>query len=358
MPSSRLLSFDCVQEPTSNFALASLGSNVPAFSVLIPHYTNASRTLALVRAIRNAGCFEPKRILDNRGNENERENCEIVVVDDASPDGSGAELAHSAGELGFVFVANEQNRGFSRTNNRGAAIANGDILVFSNSDIGFAESVPPALVFDRLTRTFSDESIGAAMPLVYNTALGEVENANDLWANRGLLWLRRLPITRDLSKWVLDTIGADSNKQSDAIALGYSEKNTQSGDKIVHSNIDSVLCGAFFAVRRLLFLELGGFDPVFSPYYWEDVELGVRVGKRGMRVVLVTDTLVLHEHNRSISAAASEKRRWATMLANQLRITRMWGRDLGVRRMKLWHILRALRALIRGDFEMALKYFR
>jgi GT2 family glycosyltransferase len=347
MPSSRLLSFDCVQEPTSNFALASWGSNVPSFSVMIPHYTNASRTLALVRAIRNAGGFEPKRILDNRGNENERENCEIVVVDDASPDGSGAELAHSAGELGFVFVANEQNLGFSRTNNRGAAIANGDILVFSNSDIGFAESVPPALVFDRLARTFSDESIGAAMPLVYNTALGEVENANDLWANRGLLWLRRLPITRSLTARALSEIHNEAGVES---ADGESSFET--------GMIDSVLCGAFFAMPRLLFLKLGGFDPTFTPYYWEDVELGVRVKKHGKRIVLVTDSLVLHEHCRSISIAASEKRRWGAMLENQLRITRMWGGELGVRRMKLWHALRSLRSLSRGDLGAARKFLR
>jgi len=309
---------------------------------VIPHYTNAARTLKLVQAIRDADGDS------GGGGAGAAGDIEIVVVDDASPDGSGAAIEDASGELGIVFLTNETNRGFSKTMNRGAALATGATLVFSNTDIEFTATAPPRAVLSALARALAHDRVGAAMPLVYNTALGEVENANDLWANRGLLWLRRLPATRELSERAIAAV--------DATDGGHSISGGESAPAGEPERIDSVLCGAFFAMQRMLFLEMGGFDPAFSPYYWEDVELGVRIGIRGLSVALATDALALHEHNRSIGAAASEKRRWAAMQSNQLRITRMWGRKLGVRRMKPWHLLRALRALVRGDFDMAREY--
>ena len=41
-------------------------------------------------------------------------------------------------------------------------------------------------------------------------------------------------------------------------------------------------CGAFaFMIRATLFEELQGFDPVFTPYGWEDVDLCLRFGTQG-----------------------------------------------------------------------------
>lgn len=58
---------------------------------------------------------------------------EIVLVDDGSTDGTRAWLA-TLGEP-FRVVLNERNLGFARANNRGAAVARGELLVLLNNDL-------------------------------------------------------------------------------------------------------------------------------------------------------------------------------------------------------------------------------
>ena len=62
----------------------------------------------------------------------ERSSFEIVVVDDGSPDGSGALWADYDERVSLI--ANERNLGFARSCNAGAAVAEGEFLVFLNND--------------------------------------------------------------------------------------------------------------------------------------------------------------------------------------------------------------------------------
>lgn len=45
---------------------------------------------------------------------------------------------------------------------------------------------------------------------------------------------------------------------------------------------------------RRKFLELGGFEPLLSPFYWEDVELSYRAWKRGYSIVYEPRSVVRH----------------------------------------------------------------
>ena len=49
-----------------------------------------------------------------------------------------------------------------------------------------------------------------------------------------------------------------------------------------------------FAIRRQLFRELGGFDEAFTAATMEDVDLALRIRKRGMTYKFCSDALVLH----------------------------------------------------------------
>jgi GT2 family glycosyltransferase len=52
--------------------------------------------------------------------------------------------------------------------------------------------------------------------------------------------------------------------------------------------------------NRTLFLELGGFEPLLSPFYWEDVELSYRAWKRGYRVAYEPRSIARHRISSTI----------------------------------------------------------
>jgi GT2 family glycosyltransferase len=54
--------------------------------------------------------------------------------------------------------------------------------------------------------------------------------------------------------------------------------------------------GGGLAFRREKWLALGGFDPLYHPFYWEDVDLGYRAWGRGWRVLYEPRSVVSHEH--------------------------------------------------------------
>lgn len=54
--------------------------------------------------------------------------------------------------------------------------------------------------------------------------------------------------------------------------------------------------GGGLAFRRERWQALGGFDPLYDPFYWEDVDLGYRAWGRGWRVLYEPRSVVTHEH--------------------------------------------------------------
>jgi GT2 family glycosyltransferase len=54
--------------------------------------------------------------------------------------------------------------------------------------------------------------------------------------------------------------------------------------------------GAVF-LRREMFLQLGGFDPLFVPFYWEDVDLGVRAMRAGLENRYIAGSVFVHAHS-------------------------------------------------------------
>lgn len=56
--------------------------------------------------------------------------------------------------------------------------------------------------------------------------------------------------------------------------------------------------GGFF--RRDAFLELGGFDPIYHPFYWEDMDLGWNAWRRGWEIVLDSRCYFIHPESSTI----------------------------------------------------------
>ena len=58
--------------------------------------------------------------------------------------------------------------------------------------------------------------------------------------------------------------------------------------------------GGHAAFHRAKFVELDGFDPLFAPFYWEDVDLSARAAQSGWKVVYEAECVVRHAGPSSI----------------------------------------------------------
>lgn len=74
-------------------------------------------------------------------------------------------------------------------------------------------------------------------------------------------------------------------------------------------------------VRRTAFEEVGGFDPIFDPYGYEDLDFSLRLLEAGWRILYVPEALAWHERHRSPGTgrftadyAAAKRRNWVRFL--------------------------------------------
>ena len=106
-------------------------------------------------------------------------------------------------------------------------------------------------------------------------------------------------------------------------------------------------CAAF---RRSFFVELGGFDPLYRPAYFEDIDLSYRAWMRGWRTVFEPGSVIYHREGATLQDRARESRFRTQLARNQALFTMKnvgeWGFLAGYLALIPW---RMLRGLVRGD---------
>ncbi|HXD57126.1 MAG TPA: glycosyltransferase family 2 protein [Thermoleophilaceae bacterium] len=183
---------------------------------------------------------------------------ELVLVDNASPDDTRELLADWSDRAQVILL--DENRNYAGGNNVGARAASGEVLVLLNNDTEVGEGVLDALASEAL-----DPTVGVAgMRLLYPD--GTIQHGGCAW------W--RAP---------------------DGHVRPFHLFRHEAGD---HPSALSVfdcdfVTAACIAVRRELFLSLGGFDEEFVNG-WEDVDLCVRARLAGFRVVYRGDLALIH----------------------------------------------------------------
>ena len=226
------------EAPFAPFAVPD--SAAPRASIVIPVYNQAAHTLACLRALAE----HPPAA-----------SCEILVVDDGSSDQTGDWMAQVSG---LHFHRRAVNGGFIAACNDGAERARGEFLVFLNND-----TVPQPGWLDALLDTFRvrpDAGLIGAQ-LLYPD--GRLQEAGGVVRNDGRA----------------DNIG-----------------RFQSPLHPVFSYLRQVdyCSGAAIAVPAALFAEAGGFDTHFSPAYYEDTDLGLRMRALGHEVLYQPEAKVVH----------------------------------------------------------------
>ena len=108
-----------------------------------------------------------------------------------------------------------------------------------------------------------------------------------------------------------------------------------------------------------MFLELGGFDPLFRPAYYEEVDLSYRAWKRGWKVIYEPSSEMIHRRAATLGKQHSKRQLRRLILRNQIlfnyKDTGTWTDLLGF---LAFLPLRFVRALITDPKVTAPKYKR
>ena len=106
-------------------------------------------------------------------------------------------------------------------------------------------------------------------------------------------------------------------------------------------------CAAF---RRSFFVALGGFDPLYRPAYFEDVDLSYRAWMRGWRTIFEPLSVIYHREGATLQDPTREARFRTLLARNQALFTMKnvgeWGFLAGYLALIPWRIMRGFS---RGD---------
>jgi GT2 family glycosyltransferase len=217
-------------------------SDRPFASVIIPNH-NGERFLPVCLNALRAQTYPADRF-------------EVIVVDDASRDGSRALLQRDYPEVRVVNLS--RNRGLAAACNAGAAVARGDVLVMLNNDT----EAEPGWLAALMEEFKAHPEVGTvASKLLLFDQRDILHSAGDLYGRDG--------IPRNRGVWERDRGQYDRDRR---IFGG---------------------CGGAVAYRRAAWEEAGGFDEQLFMYL-EDVDLAWRLRLLGWEAFFAPEARVYH----------------------------------------------------------------
>lgn len=200
---------------------------------------------------------------------------ELLLMDDASTDGSADETAAQFPQVRLI--KQSENHGFGHTVNHGAELATGDLILLVNNDL-----VPRAGFVEHLCRHFDDSP--------------------DLFGVSGK--------TVDWDVGSPNHVNMTADWQDGRLQLKWSDDASTAPTMFMQ--------GGSCAMRRDLFLEIGGLQPLYAPAYWEDYDISYHALKAGYRNLYEPAAVGSHLGQGSMIRAYGEARVKFFKLRNRL----------------------------------------
>jgi hypothetical protein len=198
---------------------------------------------------------------------------EVILVDDASTDGTAEYVREQYPRVRVLRLA--RNRGFAGAVRAGIAASQRPLFALINTDV----QVQPGFLRALLPH-FDHEDTFAVCSRIELPDGSQMETGNVAPAFSGMLEPYHLPPTR-------------------------------SGPILYAGGASSVF-------HRARYQALGGFETIYRPIYWEDIELGYRAWRRGWRSVFEPGAWVRHERRAWVGQGLGEARANETFQKNGL----------------------------------------
>ena len=204
------------------------------------------------------------------------EQNEIIVVND-NPEESLRDDLSRMGNI--ILIENTKNMGFGESVNKGVMRAGNPYVMLLNSD-----SLLNDTSFKKALDHFKNDPQLFAVSFAQKEKDGSIVGKNEIYWKRGMFYHRR---AKDL----------------------LPGKNAWAE-------------GGACMIDRNKFIKLGGFDSIFTPFYWEDIDLSYRAWKAKYSIFFDPAIQVEHHHESTIGAHFSKK--YITVIANRNQFLFIW----------------------------------
>ncbi len=192
--------------------------------------------------------------------ENTKVKHELIVVDDASSDGS-AEMVRKKFPKAKL-IANKENLGFAKSNNLGISASKGEFVILLNNDIEVGKNWE----WGFLDAAKDDETGIVGCKLLYPN--GRIQHAGC-----------------SLTPWKI-------------VFHGRGDADKGQYDKV--REYDYVTGAAFF-IKRAVIEKIGYLDEGYSPLYYEETDYCMRAKKAGFRVVYTPKSVLIHKEGATVT---------------------------------------------------------
>lgn len=241
--------------------------HVKNYSIIILTYNKLDYTKVCINSIKKYNSID---------------NCEIIIVDNNSTDGTVEWLKQ---QEGIKYILNKENKGFPAGCNQGIEIAakNNDIFLLNNDTV-----IMPNSIFNLRMGLYSSEDIGAAgsvsNSVSYYQQISEHYDAFDDYMN---------------------------------FALRNNITNEESYEERVK------LVGFAMLIKRKVVNEVGLLDERFTPGNYEDDDISLRIVAQGYKLILCKDSYI--HHFGSISFKDEPSKYNNLLKINSIKFREKWG---------------------------------
>ena len=204
-------------------------------------------------------------------------NCEVIIMNDYP----GEDIAKPIQKIysNAIVINNKKNLGFAGNVNQGVIKASRDFVFLMNSDVVLKDDT-----FLTALKYFKDDNDLFAVGFSQIEQDGKIVGANRAYFQNGLINHTHLQPT---------------NYTLQPSPIFWAE-------------------GGSSIFKKKVFVDLGSFDELYNPFYWEDIDLSYRAWKSGYKILYDPNIKVEHHHESTIGKYFDRYKILRTAFRNQL----------------------------------------